>query len=100
MRGQNFNITGYWHKTPGEKISTYADTNKGQSPSPLYKAKIIDLEHTSLMNGGAIPDPLTMQLNSNRRDKFSSDLKTMRGKFFGYTGDSWNQSISQSQYKG
>jgi hypothetical protein len=91
MRGQNFNITGYWNKVPEAKTSTYADTNKGKSlKSPIYKAKIIDLEHTSLMNGGAMPDPLTMKLNSNRRDKFSSDLKTMRGKFFGYTGDNWN----------
>ena len=58
--------------------------------SPMYKAKIIDLEHTSLMNGGAMPDPLTMKINLERKEKFSTDLKTMRGKFFGYTGDSWN----------
>lgn len=92
MRGQNFNITGYWNKVPEEKISTYANTIQGKSlKSPIYKAKIIDLEHTSLgMSGGAIPDPMTMKQVSGRIDKFSSDLKTMRVKFFGYTGDNWN----------
>jgi hypothetical protein len=92
MRGQNYNITGYWNKVPDQKISTYANTIQGKSlKSPIYKAKIIDLEHTSLGgSGGAMPDPQTMKLNSTRRDKFSSDLKTMRGKFFGYTGDNWN----------
>ena len=92
MRGQNFNITGYWEKVPEAKTSTYAETIQGKSlKSPIYKAKIIDLEHTSLgMSGGAIPDPMTMKQATHRRDKFSSDLKTMRGKFFGYTGDNWN----------
>ena len=63
--------------------------------SPQYKAKIIDLEHTSIMNGGAIPDPMTMKLNAKRKERFSSDLKTMEKKFIGYTGDSWNQTTSQ-----
>ena len=26
MRGQNFNITGYWNKVPDQKISTYQNT--------------------------------------------------------------------------
>ena len=47
------------------------------------------------MNGGAIPDPMTMKLNAKRKERFSSDLKTMEKKFIGYTGDSWNQTMSQ-----
>ena len=63
MKGQDFNITGYWEKTPKHEDheTTYANTNRGgQLKSPAYKAKIIDKEYTSLANAGAIPDPLTV----------------------------------------
>jgi len=48
--------------------------------------------------GGAIPDPLTMGVNQKKIDKYSTDLKTMTGKFFSYTGDSWNPAGGLANY--
>lgn len=91
MAGQDFNITGYWEKEPHGKETTYEATNKGLPiKSPAYKAKIIDLEHTSLMNGGAIPDPLTVTNQKRRNIMFTTDLAKMRTKNYMYTGDNWN----------
>jgi hypothetical protein len=42
------------------------------------------------MNGGAIPDPLTVVKMQNRGSNFKTDLKKMQSKHFMYTGDNWN----------
>ena len=79
MRGQNFDITAYWHEGVKEpKTTSYMASLKGlQLRHDDEKAKIIDKEHTSVCMGGVIPDPNTIGTNKRRSAKFSGDLTTM-----------------------
>ena len=51
------------------------------------KAAIVDYERTSCGMGGIIPDPITVNKNSDRIKKFQDHLRTMQRKEFSYTGD-------------
>ena len=50
------------------------------------KAAIVDYERTSCGMGGIIPDPITVNRNSGRINKFQDHLRTMQRKDFSYTG--------------
>lgn len=63
--------------------------------APKDKAKILTLEHTSLLVNPS-PDPLITQNVFKRRKNYSKDLETMRNKFFTYSGDAaWSPGRSQ-----
>ena len=57
------------------KKTSYQETMKGKFHDD--KAYIIDFERTSCGMGGIIPDPITVNRNSERIKKFQEHLRTM-----------------------
>jgi hypothetical protein len=67
LRGQPTKVTEYLELKDPKKTS-YQDTMKGKAHDD--KAAIVDYERTSCGMGGIIPDPVTVNKNSQRIKKF------------------------------
>ncbi len=60
QRGQRHNIVSYWDHDVDKSTSYMANMKGIQIHDPKVKARIVDLEHTSLAAAAAIPDVTTM----------------------------------------